>query len=199
MTLGRPKPPFSSFLSMERVSSKPDGDDHDEFSEITLRPFDLSDTDDIMVWATDNKVSQFCTWNTYTSREQAIDFIENIAIPHPWLRAICLKNRAIGSVSVMPSSGIGASRGEIGYALASEYWGRGIVTRAVKMVVSSVFSEWPHLERLEGLVYVDNLGSQRVLQKAGFQKEGVLRKYVTVKGRSRDIVIFSLLSSDLIS
>ncbi|XP_058212170.1 uncharacterized protein LOC131324279 [Rhododendron vialii] len=176
-------------------SSNPETNHH-EFSEITLRPLDLSDIDDFMEWATDDKVSQFCTWDTYTSREQAVDFITNIAIPHPWLRAICLKNRAIGSISVAPGSGIGVGRGEIGYALASKYWGKGIVTRAVKMVVSTLFLEWPHLERLEALVDVENLGSQRVLEKSGFHKEGVLRKYVLIKGTSRDAVMFSLLRTD---
>ena len=81
-----------------------DGHDHDEFSKITLKPFDLSYADDFMEWATDDKVSRFCTWDTYTSREQAIDYIKNQAIPHPWLRAICLGKRAIGSISVTPGS-----------------------------------------------------------------------------------------------
>ncbi|GFY85052.1 acyl-CoA N-acyltransferases (NAT) superfamily protein [Actinidia rufa] len=129
-----------------------DGHDHDEFSEITLRPFDLSDVDDFM--------------------------------------------EAIGSISVTPGSGIGEKRGELGYALTSKYWGKGIVTRAVKIVVGTIFREWPNLERLEALVAAENLGSQRVLEKAGFHKEGVLRKWAFLKGRSRDTLIFSLLSSD---
>jgi len=52
------------------------------------------------------------------------------------------------------------------------------------------------LERLEALVDVDNVRSQRVLEKVGFQKEGVLRKYVYFKGKSRDMIMFSLLSTD---
>ncbi|GFS36724.1 acyl-CoA N-acyltransferases (NAT) superfamily protein [Actinidia rufa] len=173
-----------------------DGHNHDEFSEITLRPFDLSDVDDFMELATDDKVTHFCTWETYTSREQAIDFIKNQAIPHPWLRAICLGKRAIGSILVTPGSGIGEKRGELGYNLASKYWGKGIATRAVKIVVGTIFREFPNMERLEALVDLENLGSQRVLEKAGFHKEGVLRKLFFFKGRSGDFVMFSLLSSD---
>ena len=52
------------------------------------------------------------------------------------------------------------------------------------------------MERLEALVDLENLGSQRVLEKAGFHKEGVLRKWAFFKGRSRDFVIFSLLASE---
>jgi RimJ/RimL family protein N-acetyltransferase len=54
-----------------------------------------------------------------------------------------------------------------------------------------------HLERLEALVDVENIGSQRVLEKAGFQKEGVLRKYLFMKGKSRDMIMFGILSTDL--
>ena len=52
------------------------------------------------------------------------------------------------------------------------------------------------MERLEAIVDVENVGSQRVLEKAGFQREGVLRKYMILKGKTRDLVIFSLLSSN---
>ncbi|GFY85053.1 acyl-CoA N-acyltransferases (NAT) superfamily protein [Actinidia rufa] len=117
------------------------GHDHDEISEITLRPFNLSDIDDFMEWATDEKVSHFCIWDTYNSREQAMGFIKYLAIPHPWLRVICLGEKAIGSISVTPGSGIGEKKGELGYALNSKYWGKGIATRAVKIVVGTIFRE----------------------------------------------------------
>ncbi|KAL1832457.1 hypothetical protein ACET3Z_002108 [Daucus carota] len=130
---------------------------------------DLGDIDDFMVWATDEKVSQFCTWKTCTSKEEAMTYMINSVIPHPWMRAICLKNRAIGYIMLTAFEGNDACRCEVGYVLASKYWGKGIATRALKM---------------------------RVLVKAGFQKEGVLRKYMLIKGRPRDMVVFSLLSTD---
>ncbi|CAH9099626.1 unnamed protein product [Cuscuta europaea] len=170
-----------------------------ESPEITLRSIQLSDLDDFMEWAGDERVTTFCTWDTYTSRDQAIDFIKNYAIPHPWLRVICLENRAVGSVSVTPRSGHDSCRGELGYVLAHKYWGKGVATRAVKMVASTIFSEWAHLERLEAFVDVTNKGSQRVLEKSGFLREGVLRKYLILKGRSRDTVVYSLLSTDFSS
>ncbi|XP_016505363.1 uncharacterized protein LOC107823251 [Nicotiana tabacum] len=102
-------------------------------------------------------------------------------------------DKAIGSISVTPNSVI---RAELGYVLAYKYWGKGIVRKTVKMVTSVIFTELPNLERIEALVDVDNKGSQRVLEKAGFLKEGVLRKYMVLKGRSRDMVIFSFLATD---
>ncbi|KAJ6324062.1 hypothetical protein OIU76_011378 [Salix suchowensis] len=152
-------------LQMEQTSFTPDllKEGGDEFSDITLRPLDLSDIDDFMVWATDAKVSRFCSWEPYSNKEDALNYIKNSVLPHPWFKA---------------------------------YWGKGIATKAVKLVAKTIFTEWPHLERLEALVDVQNAGSQRVLEKAGFEREGVLRKYLILKGKSRDMVMFSLLSTD---
>lgn len=184
-------------MKMEQLELKSDDKEaENDYSDITLRPLDLLDIDDVMVWATDDKVTKFCSWDTYTCKEDAIKYIVDIAMPHPWLKAICLKGRPVGAISVSPFKGNDRCRAELGYVLAAKYWGKGIVTRAVKMVASAIFVEWPHLERLEALVDVDNEGSQRVLEKAGFQREGVLRKYFLSKGRLRDMVIFSLLSID---
>ncbi|KAE8677659.1 PAF1 complex component isoform 1 [Hibiscus syriacus] len=168
----------------------------DECPNLYLRPLDVADIDAFMVWATDEKVARFCTWEPYTNKEDGLNFIKNVVLPHPWFRAICVDDRPIGAISVTSNPGSDKCRGELGYVLASEYWGRGVATRAVKMVAGTIFDEWPHLERLEALVDVGNLGSQRVLEKAGSEREGVLRKYVILKGRTRDMVMFSLLSTD---
>ncbi|KAA8548655.1 hypothetical protein F0562_000339 [Nyssa sinensis] len=166
---------------------------NDEFSDITLRLLDLSDIDDFMVWVTDDKVSQFCSWETYTSKEAAVNYIVNFVIPHPWFRAICLKGRPIGAITVTPCGGNDIFKAELGYVLGSQYWGKGIVTRAVKLVASTIFIEWPHLERLEALVDVNNPGSQKVLEKAGFLREGVLRKYILQKGKARDMGMWGIM------
>nr|DAD19586.1 TPA_asm: hypothetical protein HUJ06_021049 [Nelumbo nucifera] len=177
---------------MEGALCKPHGEEKDGLPEISLRPLELADVDDFMVWATDDRVTRFCSWDscTYASKDDGLKYIEDTVIPHPWFRGICLNNRPIGAISVKPYSGNDSCRGELGYVLASEYWGRGIATQAVKMVVLSIFKDWPHLERLEALVDTENLGSQRVLEKVGFMKEGVLRKYVIQKGSTRDMVIY---------
>lgn len=58
------------------------------------------------------------------------------------------------------------------------------------------FDERSEVERLEALVDVDNIGSQKVMRKAGFLREGVLRKYYTLKGNTLDFIIFSFLRTD---
>lgn len=171
----------------------------DYLSRISLRPLELADIDDFMVWAGDHKVTRFCTWEPYGTKEEGMNFIKDKVIPHPWFRAICLDHRPIGAISVSANSGNDKCRGELGYVLGYKYWGKGIATQAVKLVGDTIFKDWPHLERLEALVDVENGGSKRVLEKAGFKREGVLRKYVILKGKTRDMEIFSLLSTEISS
>ncbi|RDY12715.1 putative N-acetyltransferase p20, partial [Mucuna pruriens] len=170
-----------------------------DLSEISLRVLEVSDLDDLMLWTSDEKVAAFCSWDPYTNKEDGINFIQNIASKFVWCRAICLKDRAIGCISLSSNSEHDESRNisaELGYVLASKYWGKGVATFVVKQVVKAAFTELPHLVRLEALVDVLNIGSQKVLEKAGFQREGLLRKYIFLKGKPRDMFIFSHLSTD---
>lgn len=184
-------------MQMEDLQLSPDTMEvEDDYTDIRLRLIDLSDIDDLVEWFMDEEVSRFCSWDHFTTKEAAMNYVANVIIPHPWLRAICLKGKPVGSISVTPFQGNAQCRGEIGYVLASKYWGKGIATKAVKLVASTIFVEWPHIERLEAQVDVANVGSQRVLEKAGYSKEGVLRKYCLLKGKPRDMIMFSLLSTD---
>ncbi|KAI4368360.1 hypothetical protein MLD38_016926 [Melastoma candidum] len=166
-------------------------------SVITLRPLEVSDVDHFMAWAADPRVVRYCSWEPYQSREDAIRYIENKVSLHPYYRAICVGGRPVGSISVTRNQGKDTLRGELGYALAYEYWGRGIATEAVKMATQEAFKERKgELERVEALVDVENPASRRVLEKAGFVREGVLRKYWKRKGKTRDVVMFSRLFND---
>ncbi|GMY27377.1 uncharacterized N-acetyltransferase p20-like isoform X1 [Fagus crenata] len=138
-----------------------------------------------MEWACDDEVIRTSRLRHYTSREDAPDYLKEVAFPHPWYRAICLEDRPIGFICVKPGSSNERCRGQISYALGSKYWGKGITTMAVKMVISS-------------FVNVDNKASQRVMEKTGFQKEGVLRKYILVKGKIIDVIMYSFLKTDQI-
>ncbi|KAG5236579.1 hypothetical protein OIU78_004557 [Salix suchowensis] len=167
-------------------------------SRISLRPFKLSDVDDFLKWASDDRVTRYLRWSSINSREEALTYLEKVAIHHPWRRSICLDDHSIGYISISPESGDDRCRARLGYALAAEFWGQGIATIALKMAVSSVFKELAGLVRVHAVVEVENKGSQRVLEKAGFLKEGLLRKYGYCKGEIRDMIVFSFLSTDLV-
>ncbi|XP_028762336.1 uncharacterized protein LOC114720799 [Neltuma alba] len=171
-----------------------------DLAHISLRPLSLSDADDFMVWATDERVAKFCTWESSTSKDAAADYIQNNAKSCSLFQAICLGDRVIGFISVRSFEGNDEGRAksaELGYVLGFKYWGKGIATKVVKQVVEMAFADLPDLERLEAVVDVENVASQRVLEKAGFRREGILRKFLFMKGKSRDMVMFSVISDEV--
>ncbi len=68
--------------------------------------------------------------------------IKDYCIPHPYCRSICIDNRSIGFVIIMPQSGDDQCRADVGHALSAEYWGHGIATRAVKMAINEGLKEF---------------------------------------------------------
>lgn len=85
---------------------------------------------------------------------------------------------------------------ELGYWLAPEYWGQGIMTEAVKSFVRYAFADL-NLLRLWTRVFEFNRGSRRVLEKNGFQLEGIQRQHVYRNGKFVDDYLYGLLKSDL--
>ncbi|XP_031498114.1 uncharacterized protein LOC116262728 [Nymphaea colorata] len=164
---------------------------------ISLRPFEIEDADDVMAWKGDPRVAAFCRWGTYTTLDEAIAFIQDFAIPHEWCRAICVAGRPVGCISVTIGKDEARCRGLLKYELAHRCWGKGVATSAVRLALPAVFRELPGLERIEAMVALENKGSMRVLEKCGFLREVILRKYVIGKGRLWDVALFSILSEEI--
>jgi RimJ/RimL family protein N-acetyltransferase len=88
--------------------------------------------------------------------------------------------------------------GHIGYWCVPDARGRGIVTRALRLLSRYAFDEIS-LQRLELITDPDNVASQRVAEKAGYRREGVLRSHLDhPDGRRRDSTMFSLLPAELV-
>jgi RimJ/RimL family protein N-acetyltransferase len=85
----------------------------------------------------------------------------------------------------------------LGYWLAAGARGRGVATHAVRLLAQWAFTELG-LARLELTCGPDNAASQRVAERCGFVREGLLRSYVPFKGERRDSVIYSLLPGELL-
>jgi RimJ/RimL family protein N-acetyltransferase len=85
---------------------------------------------------------------------------------------------------------------EIGYWVKAEARGRGVATRALALLARFAFDELG-AARVQLRTEPDNVASQRVAEKAGFTREGILRSVLELKGRRRDAVMFSLLPEDL--
>jgi RimJ/RimL family protein N-acetyltransferase len=91
---------------------------------------------------------------------------------------------------------IDAARAAVGYWLAPQARGRGVATRTLRLLARWAFDRVA-IARLELTCAPDNVASQRVAERCGFVREGVLRSHIRFKGGRRDSVMFSLLPGEL--
>jgi len=86
-------------------------------------------------------------------------------------------------------------RTEIGFELSKEQWGQGIAGEAIEAIIRYGF-EHMKLERIEALIEPPNLSSQKLVEKQGFIREGLLRNYEFTSGKFDDLYMYSLLKQD---
>ena len=110
--------------------------------------------------------------------------------------AVTVDNIAIGSVGVFRQSNIHRQTAELGYYIAEEYWGRGIMTEAVRQICAYVFDK-SDIIRIYAEPFASNIASCRVLEKAGFQYEGTLRSNAVKNGAVADMKMYSLLKEEI--
>ena len=106
--------------------------------------------------------------------------------------AIVVDGEAVGGVGLYLGKDIQHRSAEVGYWLSESYWGRGIVTEVVKAITTYGFETFDLMHIFAGL-FERNIGSRRVLEKAGFELEGRLRMHVTKDGETMDDLIFGIV------
>ena len=162
----------------------------------TIRPWRMSDAMDLAAALSDpailNNLRDGLPY-PYTEKD-AEDYITAMLCADKsavFAYAICLEDRAVGSIGAFRQSNIHFRTAELGYYLAREYWGRGIVTEAVRQLCEKIFAQTDIL-RIYAEPFSDNVGSRRVLEKAGFQLEGILRRNACKNGRVLDMALYAL-------
>ena len=132
--------------------------------------------------------------------EQAAAFIEDAALHLSNGRSVSLAiadattDQAVGSVTLHVW---GPRHWNIGYWVTAQYRHRGLATQAVIKASRWAFGANPALARLSLYTLSGNEPSQKVAQRAGFQREGLLRRWGEVGGSQLDWVMFSLIREDL--
>lgn len=160
---------------------------------LLLRKVSKTDVKDIFEYAQDAEVSKYTSWSPHKAIEDSSAYIEKLKTGKEitWIIEHQADKKAIGSVgfvNIYPTQ----KRGEIGYALSRKYWNQGLMTEAVKKIVEFGFETFG-FERIEGICFTENIGSARVMEKAGMQQEGVLRRFLRKDGVSHDVKIYSAI------
>lgn len=107
-------------------------------------------------------------------------------------KAIVIDNQAVGSIGIFIKEDVYEKSAELGYWLGEDYWGKKIMTRAVKQLCQEAFEQYD-IVRIFAEPFAHNIGSRKVLEKAGFQLEGILRKSVYKKGNIYDSYMYALI------
>ncbi len=106
--------------------------------------------------------------------------------------AIEVAGEAVGGIGIIRGTDIERVSAELGYWLSEEYWGRGIVTAAIRQ-----FAPWTMdrfgLTRLHADTFHDNPASARVLEKAGFTRESVKRRAAIKNGEIKDLNVYVMV------
>ena len=109
--------------------------------------------------------------------------------------AITVDDKAIGSIGVFRCNNIHFRSAEMGYYIAESYWGKGIGTNAVKQTCKFIF-EHTDIIRIFAEPFAYNTASCHILEKAGFQCEGILRKNAIKDGVILDMKMYALIKED---
>ena len=110
--------------------------------------------------------------------------------------AITVDDMVIGSIGIFREGNIHRQTAELGYYIAEEYWGKGIMTEAVKQICEYVFAN-SDIIRIYAEPFAYNIASCRALEKAGFQYEGTLRSNAVKNGKVIDMKMYSLLKEEI--
>lgn len=105
---------------------------------------------------------------------------------------IAVDGKLAGVIELKPGEDIYSKRAQLGYWLGEEFWGRGIMTEAIKLITGYAFEHFG-LARIQATVNGNNPASMRVLEKAGFKKEGILQNGIVKYGEVMDEHLYALL------
>lgn len=165
-----------------------------------LTPFSVRDTDDLVLANQDPEMARRFDFPTAPPRpEPARKAIR--AWQRGWRRRrlVAFAVRDLESNALVGGCELRIARdgtANVSYFTVPARRGEGIATRAVRLLSSFALMQ-PAVERLEIKAEVDNLASQRVAERAGFVREGVLRSQSLTQRRRSDMALYSLLPSDL--
>lgn len=162
--------------------------------QFILRPWNENDTDSLVANANNFNIARFLTDgfpHPYTE-ENARAFIAMATKDVPvHIFAIEVEGKAAGGIGIHPQSDIMKKNAELGYWLGESYWGKGIITAAIKQMIDFAFNTYD-ITRIYARPFGNNAASQKVLQKAGFTLEARIEKNIFKNGEFLDELIYAV-------
>jgi ribosomal-protein-alanine N-acetyltransferase len=167
--------------------------------EFKLRKWELRDADDIALCANNVEIANNLR-NAFPfpyTLEDAKSYVSSCiknADTTQICRAIVIDNHTVGSIGIFLGNDVYCKSGELGYWLAEEYWGKGIMSIAVKQLCQIAFDQFDII-RIYAEPFAHNIGSRKVLEHAGFSLEGIMKQGVFKYGNIYDYCMYALLKA----
>jgi ribosomal-protein-alanine N-acetyltransferase len=150
-----------------------------ETARLLMRIPVLGDMDAVFQkYAQDEQVTKFLMWRPHENINVTREFICRCIqcwkdeAAFPWVIVCKNSNELVGMFELR----VDKYRADLGYVIAREYWGNGYATEITKSVIEWTMAQ-ESIYRIGATCDVENLASARVLEKAGMQKEGILRRF----------------------
>ena len=166
-----------------------------------LRPWEITDAEELAVIAdnkdiADNLRDMFPNPYSIDDARQWLSSVLEQEGPKRYF-AIIVNGKLTGSIGFTPKTDIYRKNAEVGYFIASEFRRMGISTKALKAITAYAFRTFDII-RVYAEPFADNIGSCRVLEKAGFTLEATFKNYVIKNGVIKDSCIYSVLKENFI-
>jgi RimJ/RimL family protein N-acetyltransferase len=169
-----------------------------ETERLILRQPRMDDAAAIFVgWTQDPEVTRYLVWRPHQRLEQTEAFLSSCIsawqgeVRFPFM--ITLKET--GEVTGMIDPRIEGHKMMIGYGAARAHWGKGYMTEALCAIIKWAFQQ-SGIYRVYATTDIENIGSRRVMEKAGMQCEGILRKYMVhpnISDVPRDCYMYAIV------
>ena len=159
----------------------------------TIRPWAVADAESLQRHANNREVSiqlrdRFPYPYTIDNARSFVGWATKQEAPTVW--AIEVDGEAAGGIGIELHTDVERVSAEIGYWLGKAVWGRGVATEALIAVTADVFTRFD-LTRLYAVPFADHVASVRVLERAGYVREGHLRQSAIKDGTIRDQLLFA--------
>jgi [ribosomal protein S5]-alanine N-acetyltransferase len=163
-------------------------------NRLLLRPFRLEDAENVFAYLNDEEVVYFLTRHPPPNHVREVEKMLTRILQTPWQDfphfAVVLDAQVVGEVSLGVEH---ADRiANLGYGIARQHWGKGLATEAARVVLNYGFHS-VDLAKIYARADPRNVGSVRVLEKLGMQREGLLRSHHIRRGERVDRVMYGLL------
>ncbi|QHW31085.1 GNAT family N-acetyltransferase [Paenibacillus rhizovicinus] len=168
-----------------------------ETERLRLREIEIADARDLFDCFSNPELTRYYGLEPFTNIGQAQQFVDVFAKNLQEKRGIRWGIEIKGRQGIIGTIGFNAwfakhKRAEIGYELHPDHWRQGYAAEAVTAVIAHGFGELG-LTRIGAVVFIENIASQALLAKLGFEQEGVLRKYMVQNGVAHDTNVYALI------